>query len=136
MNQIGQTASRVAAALRQRRTLRIAAPAGAAVVVVGVLLGVFLTGGAEPDGPTGQSVDITERTAEASGDGTSPADEAADGQRTGRRTRLQPLRLRRRPPIPPVRPVAAPIWLRRTMQRLRAPRRHAIRPAGTGMAPG
>ena len=63
MSETGTFTGRVAAALRRRQTLRIAAPAGAAVVVVGVLLGVFLTGGDEQDG-TGQSVDIADRTAE------------------------------------------------------------------------
>ena len=72
MSETGTFTSRVAATLRRRETLRIAAPAGAAVVVVGVLLGVFLTGGDEQDG-TGQSVDIADRAAESTVDSVSPA---------------------------------------------------------------
>ena len=63
--------------LRRRETLRIGAPAAAAVVVVGVLLGVFLTGGSEPDGSTGQSVDIADSTAESPDASVTPTDEAA-----------------------------------------------------------
>ena len=74
MSETGTFTGRVAAALRRRETLRIAAPAGVAVVVVGVLLGVFLTGGDEQDG-TGQSVDIADRTAESTVDSVSPAEE-------------------------------------------------------------
>ena len=72
MSETGTFTSRVADVLKRRETLRIAAPAGAAVVVVGVLLGVFLTGGDEPDETTGQSVEIADSTAES----VSPAGEA------------------------------------------------------------
>ena len=77
MSETGTFTSRVAAVLRRRETLRIGAPAAAAVVIVGVLLGVFLTGGSDPDGSTGQSVDIEDRTAESTDATVSPADEAA-----------------------------------------------------------
>ena len=77
MSETGNLTRRVADVLKRRETLRIAAPAGAAVVVVGVLLGVFLTGGPEADGTSGQSVDIADRTAENVEQGTAPADEAA-----------------------------------------------------------
>ena len=76
MSETGTFTGRVAAALRRRETLRIAAPAGVAVVVVGVLLGVFLTGGDEQEGTSGQSVDIADRTAESTVDSVSPAEEA------------------------------------------------------------
>ena len=72
MSETGTFTSRVADVLKRRETLRIAAPAGAAVVVVGVLLGVFLTGGDEPDETTGQSVEIADSTVES----VSPAGEA------------------------------------------------------------
>ena len=75
MSETGNLTRRVADVLKRRETLRIAAPAGVAVVVVGVLLGVFLTGGPEPDGSSGQSVDIADRT----------ADSAADSVGAGRR---------------------------------------------------
>ena len=76
MSETGTFTSRVADVLKRRETLRIAAPAGAAVVVVGVLLGVFLTGGDEPDETTGQSVEIADSTAESTVDSVSPAGEA------------------------------------------------------------
>ena len=75
MSETGTFTSRVADVLTRRETLRIAAPAGAAVVVVGVLLGVFLTGGDEPDETTGQSVEIADSTAESAGESVSPAKE-------------------------------------------------------------
>ncbi len=72
MSETGTLTSRVAAALRRRETLRIAAPAGVAVVVVGVLLGVFLTGGDE-QGTSGQSVDIADRAVEQAEPSTADA---------------------------------------------------------------
>ena len=76
MSETGAFTSRVAAVLRRRETLRIAAPAGAAVVIVGVLLGVFLSGGSDPDGSSEQSADIADRTAaETVGETVSPAEE-------------------------------------------------------------
>ena len=78
MSETGNLSRRVADVLKRRETLRIAAPAVAAVVVVGVLLGVFLTGGPEADGTSGQSVDIADRTADsAEQDSVSPGGEAA-----------------------------------------------------------
>ena len=76
MSETGTFTSRVADVLTRRKTLRIAAPAGAAVVVVGVLLGVFLTGGDEPDETTGQSVEIADSTAESAGESVSPTDDS------------------------------------------------------------
>ena len=78
MRDIGQITSRVAAALQRRETLRIAVPAAVAVVVAGVLLGVFLPGGSDPEagGSSGTTVAIAERTADASGNGAPPADGA------------------------------------------------------------
>ena len=76
MSETGNLTRRVADVLKRRETLRIAAPAGAAVVVVGVLLGVFLTGGPEADGTSGQSVDIADRTADNAADSVSPGGEA------------------------------------------------------------
>ena len=78
MRDIGQITSRVAAALQRRETLRVAVPAAVAVVVAGVLLGVFLPGGSDPEagGSSGTTVAIAERTADASGNGAPPADGA------------------------------------------------------------
>ena len=76
MNEPGQTIRRATAYLRRRETLRIAAPVAGVIIVAGILLGVFLPGGPESDGPTGQTVDIADRETEASADGAPPADEA------------------------------------------------------------
>ena len=77
MSETSQITQRVVAALRRRETIRIAAPAAAAVVVVGVLLGVFLTGGSETGEPSGQTVAIAERTADTAGaDTVEPAADA------------------------------------------------------------
>ena len=75
MSETGTFTSRVAALLRRRETIRYGAPAAAAVVIVGVLLGVFLTGGSDPDGSSGQSVDIADRTAESADGTVAPAED-------------------------------------------------------------
>ncbi len=68
MSESGQVVQRAVAFMRRRETIRIAAPVAGAVVVIGVLLGVFLPGGPESDGSSGQTVDIAERAAESAAD--------------------------------------------------------------------
>ena len=88
MNDIRDTARRAVAALQRRETLRIAAPAAGALVIVGVLLGVFLPGGSdsEPGGQTGQTVDIADRTTETTVEttGETTADHRDHGRDHGR----------------------------------------------------
>ncbi len=86
VNVIRRLIDRVTDAFRQSRPLRIAAPAVGALAILGIVLGVTLTGGPDPEtgGPSGQSVDIAEPKAGAAtetGDRdagtTAPAEPAA-----------------------------------------------------------